>query len=67
MIDEITEEQWKVVHKRVESASSTLRIGILGEILTKEDVLKAIEGRTPEGRAVALAHIEYLRWCAKGR
>lgn len=62
---EITEDEWKVVEERAKELPEKFHIGILGEVLTKSDLLEAIKRRDEIGRAYARMQLKFLSWSIK--
>ncbi len=62
---EITDEDWKVIEKRAEELPDNFHIGILGEVLSKEDLLQNIHERTEFGEAYVRMQLKFIRWAAK--
>jgi len=64
-IEEIQEEDWKVVEERLESMSDDLKLGILGESLTKKELINEIKKRSEVGIAYAEMQLDFIRWLIK--
>lgn len=62
---QITDEDWKVIEKRAEELPDNFHIGILGEVLSKDELLKNIYDRTEIGEAYVKMQYRFIRWAAK--
>ena len=62
---EITEDEWKVIETRAEELPNNFHIGILGEVLSKDDLLKNIRDKTPIGEAYVKMQLRFIRWAAE--
>ena len=62
---EITDEDWKVIEKRAEELPDNFHIGILGEVLSKEDLLQNIYDRTEFGEAYVKMQLKFIKWAAQ--
>jgi len=60
---DITEDEWKVIEARIMAMPETIHIGILGRLLTKEDIIEEVKKRSKRGVTIALTQLEYLKWC----
>ena len=56
---EISPDLVKIIIKRVNAMPPNIKLAVLGEILTKEDILKAIRENTPLGREILEMEIDY--------
>ncbi len=62
---EITEEDWNVVEKRAEQLPENFHIGMLGEVLSRNDLLDNIQNKTPVGEAYVRMQLKFIKWAAK--
>lgn len=62
---EISDEDWKVIEKRAEELPDNFHIGILGEVLSKEDLLQNIHDRTALGEAYIRMQLKFIKWAVK--
>lgn len=62
----IDEGDWKVVEKRAESISNNIRIGILGNLYNKKELLTEIRKRSDVGKVYAEMQKEFIKFCLKG-
>lgn len=62
---EITDEDWEVIEKRAEELPNNFHIGLLGEVLSKDDLLRNIHDRTEFGEAYVRMQLRFIRWAAK--
>ncbi len=62
---EITKGDWEVIEKRAEELPDNFHIGLLGEVLSKSELVENIRKRTPEGEAYVRMQLRFIRWSAK--
>ncbi len=62
----IDEEYWKVVEKRAERVSDNIRIGILGNLYSKQELLEEVRNRSDVGRIYAEMQKEFTKFCLEG-
>lgn len=62
---EITDEDWKVIEKRAEELPDNFHIGIVGEVLSKEELLQHIHKKDEIGEAYVKMQFRFIRWAAK--
>lgn len=62
---EINEEDWKVIEQRAEDLPENFHIGILGEVLSREELLQNIRDKTPSGEAYVRIQLKFMKWAAK--
>lgn len=62
---QITDADWEVIEKRAEELPDNFHIGILGEVLSKEDLLRNIHDKTKIGEAYVRMQFNFIKWAAK--
>lgn len=62
---EISDEEWEVIEKRAEELPDNFHIGLLGEVLSKDELLRNIHDRTPSGEAYVRMQLRFIRWAVK--
>lgn len=62
---EITDDDWKLIEGRLESMPEELRLGILEQSFTKEQLLQEVRKRSEVGKAYAKMQLEFIKWLAK--
>ncbi len=58
----ITENNWKVVEKRLEGMPEEMCIGILSHSYTKPELVVQVKGRTDVGVAYATMQLKFIKW-----
>lgn len=56
---EISKDMVDIIIKRIEAMPSNIKLAVLGKILTKEDIIKAIKNNTPEGQEILEIEVDY--------
>lgn len=62
---QITEEDWKVIEDRAEELPDNFHIGMLGAVLSKEELLRNIRDRTELGEAYVRIQLRFIKWTTK--
>lgn len=62
---QITDDDWEVIEKRAEELPNSFHIGILGEVLSKEELLQNLHNRTNLGEAYVRMQLRFIKWAAK--
>jgi len=57
----IPKELIEIMIKRVEAMPSHVKLAVLGEVLTKEDILDAIKNNTPLGQEILEMEVGYYK------
>ena len=55
----ISKELVEIIIKRIEAMPPNIKLAVLGEVLTKEDILKAVETNTAFGQEILEMEIDY--------
>lgn len=62
---EIADEDWEVIERRAEELPANFHIGILGVVLSKEELLQNINDRTELGEAYVRMQLKFIKWAAR--
>jgi len=63
--DSIPENEWKIVEERLKTMPSKMKLGILSNSYTKQDLLLEVQKKSEVGRAYVEMQMEFIRWLAK--
>ena len=63
--DLLTEEDWIVVEERLKTMSNKMKLGILSNSYTPEELLVEVQNKSEVGRAYVEMQMEFVRWLAK--
>ncbi|MCK4647621.1 hypothetical protein KAT24_01675 [Candidatus Pacearchaeota archaeon] len=63
--DNISEEEWKIVEERLKTMPNKMRLGILSNSYTKQELLLQVQDRTEIGKAYVQMQVEFIKWLAK--
>jgi len=63
--DSISEDDWRIVEERLKTMPSKMKLGILSNSYTKEDLLLEVQNKSEVGRAYVEMQMEFIRWLAK--
>ena len=61
----ITNEDWIVVEKRLESMPEEMCIGILSHSFTKKGLMVEVKDRTEIGISYATMQLKFIKWLLK--
>ena len=61
----ISDDDWKVVEKRLEGMPDELHLGILEHSFTKTELIEEVKRRSPVGIAYAQMQLGFIKWLAQ--
>ena len=61
----ISDDDWKVIEKRLEDMPDELHLGILEHALTKTELMEEVKKRSPIGIAYAQMQLDFIKWLAQ--
>lgn len=60
--ENISEDEWKIVEERLKTMPDKMRLGILSNSFTREELILQVKKRTDIGEAYAEMQIEFIKW-----
>ncbi|MBU3913692.1 MAG: hypothetical protein KKE50_06385 [Nanoarchaeota archaeon] len=61
----ISDDEWKIVEERLKTMPNKMKLGILSNSYTKQDLLLEVQKKSDVGRAYVEMQMEFVRWLAK--
>ena len=65
MMYNISEDDWNVVEARLETMPEEMKIGILSNVFTKQDLLHQVKSRSEVGQSYAVMQLRFISWLLK--
>lgn len=65
MEKELTNEDWIIVEKRLESMPDSMTIGFLSHFLTKTELMNEVKTKSKIGISYAVMQIGFITWLLK--
>ena len=63
--DNISDEEWRIVEERLKTMPDKMRLGILSNSFSKQELIIEVENKSEVGRAYAEMQLEFIKWLIK--
>ena len=63
--NQLTEKDWTIVEERLKTMSNKMRLGILSNSFTQQELLVEVQKKSEVGRAYVEMQLEFIKWLVK--